>query len=408
MGKILHLDNGTPLLYEKITHINSFSMGIYVKTGAIDEKENESGISHFIEHMLFKGTEKRSAKDISEEIDNIGGKMNAYTSKDTTTFYITALSEHFKTATDVLADIFLNSTFTEENIEKEKKVVIEEIRMYEDIPEEKIHDINNEYIFIGNYGKNILGTEDSINSLTREMVLDYYKDRYTSDNIAIVVVGNLSEEEVLTTFNTYFKNFTTAKRDRIKKPEFKLNTVKNVLKKEISQVHLCVNTLGSSYASEDRYINSILSIILGGNMSSRFFQKIREEKGLAYSVYTFNTSFYEGGAFSVYAGTTKENYNEVINMIYEEWKDIKENGVTEKELIKAQNQVLSSLILGLETTRARMSRLASSYITYNKIIPLKEIENKIKSIDREAVKKYANKIFDEKYYSVTILGDVNE
>jgi predicted Zn-dependent peptidase len=400
------LKNGMPIFFDKIEELQSVTIGVFVGTGAKDEAEGEEGISHLLEHMMFKGTTTRSAKELSEEIDDIGGNINAYTSKETTAYYIQLLSSRLEVGIDILSDMFLNSTFLEENLVKEKKVVIEEINMYEDIPEEKIHDINTSFAIEGTQSNIVLGSIESVNGITREKLVDYFKRRYTPNNMVISLSGNMDIDRVMEILEATFG--TIISEENINSIDFnmKINSGDIVEKKEISQVHLCINTMGISSLDEDRYKYFIISNILGGNMSSRLFQKIREERGLAYSIYGYMSNFKEGGLFTVYAGTTSKDYKKVMELIYEEFKEIKKNGVMEKELERAKNQFLSSMTFGLENSRARMSRMANSYLTFGEIKTVEEIMDEIEKITCDDIKEVAQKMFDEKYFSSTVMGDI--
>lgn len=407
MAKIVNLKNGIPIYFEAIETSKSVSIGIYVKTGSKYENRGEEGISHFLEHILFKGTKTRSAMMISEEIDDVGGHINAFTSKETTGYYVTILSEHIEKAVEILSDIYLNSTFPEEEIEKEKKVVIEEIRMYEDIPEEKIHDENSEFVLQGSGAANpVLGTEESVNSLTRDSIINYWKERYTTDNMAVAVAGNFKEDELITLLEKYLGSLKSKKSDREYNKNFNLMSGEKLINKETNQVHLCFNTRGVSFLDKEKYILSIISSVLGGNMSSRLFQKIREERGLAYSIYTYTTSYFEGGIFTAYAGTTKENYKEVIDIIKTEFNEMKKKGITEDELRKSKNQILSSMVFSMETSKGRMSRLGNMFTNYGKIVEVDETAERIKKVKVEDVIEFSKKIFDDKNYSLTVLGDI--
>ncbi len=408
MYKIRELSNGMKVLLEDLPNLNSVSLGVYVKTGSKNEVEGEFGVSHLLEHMVFKGTEKRSAKEISEVIDNIGGQINAYTSKEVTAFYTVLLAEHINVGVDILSDILLNSTFTEDNLDKEKKVVIEEINMYEDVPEDLVHDMNSQFVIDGTQGKPILGTIESVNNINREIMVKYYENWYRPDNMVISVAGKIDEETLMEQLEKAFGVFKKKSLGSSKNLNFTIKTKNNIINRKTNQIHLCFNTKGTSYLDDERYILSIISNILGGNMSSRLFQKIREDRGLCYSVYTYLSSYEEGGLFTVYVGTTKENYKEVVGIIKEEFMDIKENGIEEGELEKAKNQLLSSMILGLESSKSRMARMASNYLSLGRIMPVEEIIEKVNKVDMESIKIFAKNIFDEKNYSSTILGDIED
>ena len=400
------LDNGIPVLIDNIESINTVSLGIFVNTGSRNEYPEESGVSHYIEHMMFKGTETRTAKEISEIIDNEGGMINAYTSRDLTVYYIQMLSNKIGTGIDVLSDMFMNSTFSEENLEKERNVIIEEIRMYDDIPEEIIHDENVKYAVTGVQSNSVLGTIESLKGITRERFLKYFNEQYIASNLVISVAGKIDVDEIYTLLNKGLGKFRDSNFRRDIDTSFIINGGENLIKKETNQVHLCFNTRGNGVKDDMKYPGAIISSVLGGNMSSRLFQKIREERGLAYSVYSYGTAFLEGGLFTIYAGTTKESYKEVLEIIKNEFNDIRENGITESELQKSKNQFLSMLTFSLESSKGKMSRMANSYLLYDKVIDIDEIIEKIEKITLEDIKKTAEYLFQEEYYSYTVLGDI--
>ena len=400
------LDNGIPVLIDNIESINTVSLGIFVNTGSRNEYPEESGVSHYIEHMMFKGTETRTAKEISEIIDNEGGMINAYTSRDLTVYYIQMLSNKIGTGIDVLSDMFMNSTFSEENLEKERNVIIEEIRMYDDIPEEIIHDENVKYAVTGVQSNSVLGTIESLKGITRERFLKYFNEQYIASNLVISVAGKVDVDEIYTLLNKGLGKFRDSNFRRDIDTSFTINGGENIIKKDTNQVHLCFNTRGNGVKDDMKYPGAIISSVLGGNMSSRLFQKIREERGLAYSVYSYGTAFLEGGLFTIYAGTTKESYKEVLEIIKNEFNDIRENGITESELQKSKNQFLSMLTFSLESSKGKMSRMANSYLLYDKVIDIDEIIEKIEKITLEDIKKTAEYLFQEEYYSYTVLGDI--
>ena len=391
---------------DKIEGINSVTFGIFVKTGAKNELSGEEGVSHLLEHMMFKGTKTKSAKDISEIIDNEGGIINAYTGKENTVYYVQMLSNRLKEGIEVLTDMFLNSTFSEENLEKEKNVVIEEIRMYDDIPEEIVHDRNTALVINGVQGNVVLGSEKSIREMTREKLVKYFKEQYRPENIVISIAGNFSYEDISEILNNGLGTIENISPEREYNGEMEIRSIENKITKDTNQIHLCFNTKGCSLTSDKRYEVAIISNTLAGNMSSRLFQKIREDRGLAYSVFSYTSSFEEGGLFTVYAGTTKKDYKEVLEIIENEFEDIKENGITEYELQKSKNQFLSAVTFGLESSKGRMNRMANSYLLYKEIKNLDEILDQIEKITVEDIKKAAQEMFDKRYYSKTILGNI--
>ena len=404
--RIEKLKNGIPVLMDKIEGINSVTFGIFVKTGAKNELSGEEGVSHLLEHMMFKGTKTKSAKDISEIIDNEGGIINAYTGKENTVYYVQMLSNRLKEGIEVLTDMFLNSTFSEENLEKEKNVVIEEIRMYDDIPEEIVHDRNTALVINGVQGNVVLGSEKSIREMTREKLVKYFKEQYRPENIVISIAGNFSYEDISEILNNGLGTIENISPEREYNGAMEIRSIENKITKDTNQIHLCFNTKGCSLTSDMRYEVAIISNTLAGNMSSRLFQKIREDRGLAYSVFSYTSSFEEGGLFTVYAGTTRKDYKEVLEIIENEFEDIKENGITEYELQKSKNQFLSAVTFGLESSKGRMNRMANSYLLYKEIKSLDEILEQIEKITVEDIKKAAQEMFDKRYYSKTILGNI--
>lgn len=400
------LNNGITLITEKLPDMETFSMGFFVKTGAIDERKDESGISHFIEHLMFKGTKNRTAKEISEYVDTHGGMINAYTSRDITCYYIKLMSSKLDVGIEVLTDMFLNSIFDEESIEKERNVIIEEIRMYEDIPEEVVHEKNLEYALKGIQANSISGTIESLKNINKEKIIKYFEEQYVAENLTIVVCGAFDENYLYEKLNEKMAKFRNRKIKRELDFSYKINSGKNIIKKDSNQVHLCFTTRGVSNYSDLKYPASIISHTLGEGMSSRLFQKIREDKGLAYSVYSYLTKFDNCGLMTVYVGTTKEDYKEVINMIKSEFEDIKKNGITENELLKAKNKYESTITFGLESSGSRMNRLASSYLKYGKILPISEIRDAIKKVTLDDIKKASDFIFNEEFYSYTIVGNI--
>ena len=404
--RIEKLKNGIPVLMDKIEGINSVTFGIFVKTGAKNELSGEEGVSHLLEHMMFKGTKTKSAKDISEIIDNEGGIINAYTGKENTVYYVQMLSNRLKEGIEVLTDMFLNSTFSEENLEKEKNVVIEEIRMYDDIPEEIVHDRNTALVIDGVQGNIVLGSEKSIREMTREKLVKYFKEQYRPENIVISIAGNFSYEDISEVLNNGLGTIENISPEREYNGAMEIRSIENKITKDTNQIHLCFNTKGCSLTSDMRYEVAIISNTLAGNMSSRLFKKIREDRGLAYSVFSYTSSFEEGGLFTVYAGTTKKDYKEVLEIIENEFEDIKENGITEYELQKSKNQFLSAVTFGLESSKGRMNRMANSYLLYKEIKSLDEILDQIEKITVEDIKKAAQEMFDKRYYSKTILGNI--
>ena len=404
--ELKRMENGITLITEVISGMETFSLGFFVKTGAINENPEESGISHFIEHLLFKGTKERTAKEISEFVDFEGGMINAFTSRDTTCYYIKLMATKLDVGIDILSDMLLNSTFDEESIEKERNVIIEEIKMYEDIPEEIVHEKNIEFALTGIQSNSISGTIESLKKIDRKAIMKYLNEQYITENLVIVAVGAFDKNYLFDKLNQKLKGLENKKNTRNPDFSYKINSGENIIKKESNQVHLCFSTRGISNNDKMRYPVAIISNILGEGMSSRLFQKIREERGLAYSVYSYLTRFTNCGLLTVYVGTTKEDYKTVIELIKEEFKNIREYGITERELIKAKNKYESAITFSLESMGSRMNRLASSYLNYGRIISLDEVRNEIEAVTLEDIKNAAKFIFNEDFYSQTIVGNL--
>lgn len=402
------LPNGVRIVTENIPYIKSVSLGIWVDTGSRHESEENHGISHFIEHLMFKGTPKRSAKDIAETVDAVGGQLNAFTAKEYTCYYIKVLDTHLKLAMDVLSDMLLNSKFDEQDILREKEVVLEEVNMYEDDPDELVHDLYLENVWRGHpLGHNILGTMESINRFDRKMVMDYYTQYYTPDNIVIVAAGNLQHESFVELTKKYFLQMTGTRAAHILKAPCLTKTC-SIRKKETEQVHFCLGTTSVPQNSPDIYSIHILNNILGGGISSRLFQSIREEKGLAYSVYSYQTNYSDAGLFTIYAGTRPSNAVKVIDLILEIMFDIKRDGITGQELTKSKEQLKGSIFLGLENSSSRMARLGKLEVTLGKFITPDEVVNRIDSVTLENVKTVCDKLFKQEILSFMALGSLNE
>ncbi|MCK9217086.1 MAG: insulinase family protein [Firmicutes bacterium] len=400
-----HLENGIRIVAEEIKYVNSISIGIWVKTGSRYENISNNGVSHFIEHMLFKGTKNRTAKDIASSIDKIGGQLNAFTSKECTCFYAKVLDSHFDIALEILCDMFLNSCFSEKEIEKEKGVVLEEISMYEDSPEDLVHDILTQTVWANNpLGMSILGTEDTLSNLTRKDIIDYLKNNYTSKNIVISLVGNFDKDSTLKKISNAFNEYNTydTKRENGLSPRF---ISKNTHKyKETEQVHICIGYEGIELGSKYTYPLLVMNNIFGGSMSSRLFQKIREERGLAYSVFSYPSSYIGCGLFSIYAGMKPSQVETVLSIIDNEINELRNNSITSQELYDSKEQLKGSYILGLESTSGRMISIGKSELLLDRIYSPKEIIKLIDLVTIDDIRYVINNIFDDNNKGTAIIG----
>ncbi|OGC06423.1 hypothetical protein A2526_06745 [candidate division WOR-1 bacterium RIFOXYD2_FULL_36_8] len=402
------LNNGLTVITESIPSLRSAAFGIVVGAGSGDELKNEEGLTHFIEHMAFKGTDRRSAFQIASELDAVGGKMNAYTSKEYTLYYSVVLSTHLSVAVDVISDIFLNPLLKEEDIQMEKGVILEEINMYEDTPDELVHDLFYNAILHGHpIGKSTLGTKETVSGFEKNSFIKYRDRLYKPDNVIISGAGDVDHKNLVSMLEKAFENFQGEKKSKENVlPDIKRDI--KIKKKDTEQVHLCLGTKGVSQLDDDRYTLSVLDTILGGSMSSWLFQEVREKRGLAYSIYSTAQPFRDFGIFYVYAGTEKKNVKQVIDLTLEQFKKMKQDGISEEELSRAKEHLKGGLVLGLESSSARMSYIAKSEFFHKKTIFIEEIFNKIDKISQKDIIRLAQKIFDDKYLTLAVIGDVSD
>jgi predicted Zn-dependent peptidase len=406
-SKKLLLNNGLKIMTEEIPAMRSVAIGILVGTGSGNEIPKESGISHLMEHMAFKGTAKRSAYEIAHALDAVGGKMNAYTGKEYTMYYAVVLDKHIDTAIDVLCDIFLNSLFDPKDIALEKGVVLEEIKMYEDTPGEAIHDLFAEKILCGHpIGRPTLGLEETVNSIMREDILNYQKKWYSPHNTIVALAGAIPQD-----VENKFKRCLESWQGKEIVPSLSLPEIKGSLhlkKKQTEQVHLCLGVKGVSQVDEDRYPYAVLDNILGGSMSSRLFQEIREKRGLAYSIYSAATPFRDFGISYVYAGTSQENLKQVIDLVLNEFTRLKKEKVNPKILESAKEYLKGTLVLGMESTTSRMSWLAKSEFYYDRVMTIDEIFDKVDKVTQDDIINLAGRFFRDEYLTLAVIGDMQE
>lgn len=409
MFKKILLDNGLRLVYENIPYVRSVSVGIWVGTGSRNEDTHNNGISHFIEHMLFKGTANRTGKDIAGCIDAIGGQINAFTSKECTCYYTKTLDTHLDIAIDVLADMFFNSKFEIADIGVEKRVVIEEIGMYEDTPEELVHDIFSEMVWSGNsLGSPILGTKKCINKFDKKMIKQYMSEHYTPYNTVISVAGNFNETQLIDYVKKYFGSwmFNGSFSSNYSPVEFKIN--KAIRVKDTEQVHLCMGFEGIEHGDDKVYSLLALNNIFGGGMSSRLFQNIREEKGLVYSIYSYPSTYRGAGLFMIYAGMNPEYLQKVVDLTKKEMELLSKNGITQDELNKSKEQLKGNYILGLESISSRMNSIGKSELMLGKINTPEEILNKMDNIKIEDIYEIIDRIFKYDKMSISAVGNLKK
>lgn len=389
---------------EEIPYVQSVSVGLWVKAGSVDETAKNSGISHFIEHMLFKGTENRSAKKIAEDVDRIGGQINAFTGKESTCYYLKTLASNVDQAADILIDMFINSKFDEEEMEKEKRVVCEEIKMIEDSPEDDAHDIIGELIFKGNpLAKSIIGTPKSLEGITRNAIKKYISEEYTRDNIVISICGSFNQDHVCELFDSKLTQLNPNKESKSFE-EMEYKPTYKVKVKDIEQSHLCLGLKGLALDDERYYSLALLNNVMGGSMSSRLFQNIREEKGLAYSVYSMSSSFSNTGYFNIYAGVSHDKIKDAVIGIQDELKLLKTGGITKDELQTAKEQLKGSYIFSLENVNGRMFSIGKNMLLLNKIYTPEKIMASIDAVTMDDISKVSDMITDIHHYSGVLIG----
>ncbi|MEW9676665.1 pitrilysin family protein [Lentibacillus sp. L22] len=386
--------NGLRVVMEQVPAVRSVTIGIWVLTGSRNENEQNNGISHFLEHMFFKGTRERSAKDIAEAFDAIGGQVNAFTSKEYTCFYAKVLDTHKELALDILADMFFNSSFDKEEMEREKKVVLEEIKMYEDTPDDIVHDLLARASY-GNHplGYPILGTQEHLASFTPETLRDYIQEQYTPDNVVVSVAGNV-DQAFVNKVDHYFGTYGSAnKRETIEKPVFIADSIER--NKDTEQAHLCLGFDGLAIDDEHMYSLIIMNNVLGGSMSSRLFQDVREQQGLAYAVFSYHSSFLDNGLLTIYAGTGKEQLPQLQDTMQKTIDTLVTGGLTDKELTNSKEQLKGNLVLGLESTNSRMSRNGRNELLLHRHRSLDEMIREIDAVNHDSIKTVIDRVFKQ-------------
>lgn len=405
MYKTHILDNGLTIIAEEIPYLKSIALGVWINAGSRIENNDNNGVSHFIEHMLFKGTNNRTSKQIANEIDNLGGQINAFTSKECTCYYVKLLDSHIDVGIDILSDMILNPLFDTKDIDKERSVILEELKMYEDSPEDLAYDLLTEGIYANDsLGMNIIGTVKSLENLNKNKLLDYFNKYYIPNNAVISISGNFDFDEMVKKIEGKFSNWTKKELNLdIEKAEF--NSCFIAKNKDIEQVNLIVSLEAIPIEnSEEAYALAIINTVFGGSISSRLFQKIREEQGLVYSIYSSQTLYRKCGELSIFASMSNENLNKVYEFILEEIKEIRENYLTDEEIRNSKEQLKGSYILGLESTSSRMMSIGKAMLLNNKIKTTDEVLQCIDQIDNKTINKVIDKIFNLDKLGICIVG----
>lgn len=406
MYRKLVLDNGIRVVTERIPTLKSVTIGVWVNTGSRDEQPPQAGYSHFIEHMFFKGTHRRSAAEISREIDALGGEMNAFTTRETTTYYVKVLDQHLGRALGLLSDLFHHSRFEPKEIEKEKQVVLEEIRMVQDDPEDLVQELHTGQV-LGRHplGRSILGRKETIRVLRRQDLLHYIDTHYDPAQTVVAIAGNFEQKKLDAMAARYFAKGRVAKAGYVsgrRPPEVYGGLLTK--KKSLEQVHLCLGLKGVAAGHKDRYALYALNTVLGGSVSSRLFQEVREKRGLAYSIYSFLSGYSDGGTITIYAATRPKEVDRVVDLVCREITRIGRQGIQQEELTRAKNQMKGSLMLSLESSNSRMSKLAKDELTYGKRTSLDEMLAHIDRVGEEHVFNAARQFFRLDALGITGLG----
>ena len=401
------LPNGVRVITEAMPHVRSVSVGIWIGTGSRRENQEQNGISHFIEHMLFKGTTHRSAEDIARSVDSIGGNLDAFTAKELVCFNTKVLDQHLSLAWDVLADLVLNPLFRQEDIEKEKGVILEEIKMEADSPDYLVHEI-----FSSNFwkdhplGKPILGTRETVKRFDSDMIRRFYSDVYGPQSLIVTAAGNLTHERLVTLVRDQFASLPAGPALPAEQVPTTHARIALRNKKSLEQVHLCLGVPSYPLSHEQRFACYVLNTLLGGGMSSRLFQNIRERQGLAYAVFSELSPYRDTGCLSIYAGTSLESARKVVESIVNEFRQLKEQAVSDEELRRAKDHLKGSLMLSLESTASRMTNLARQEMYFGKFFTLDELVESIEAVTAADVQRIAQTFFDPKQIALTILGNL--
>jgi predicted Zn-dependent peptidase len=403
------LGNGIKIISEQLDHLGSVALGIWVNVGSRDENKAENGVSHFIEHMTFRGTRNRSSLQIAKDLDAIGGLSNAFTGKENTCFHAKVLGKHVGLLSDILSDIFLNSIFDPDDLERERQVILQEISMVEDSPSDNIHELFNSLFWLDQpMGMSTLGTGETVSDIRKETMLKYIDQFYVPERILVAAAGNVDHQSMVAYFEPFFGSRSDGGKPLQKRTAIRSNAGVSVHFKELEQVHICLGGEAASQASDERFACAILNTILGGNMSSRLFQEIREKRGLAYSVYSFVSSYTDSGLLGVYVATDSQNVNAVLETIQTEIKKINKGGISESELAAAKDHLIDGIYLGSESTDNRMMRIAKNEFIFERYIGYDELASNLKDVTMDQVVEVAGDIFRDDRVSLATLGPFKE
>ncbi len=399
------LPNGLIVLTERMDHLRSVAMGAWVKSGSRCEPAETNGISHFVEHMVFKGTRSRSALHIAREMDSIGGNLDAFTGKETICFNVKSLAEHVPIALDVLADLVLNPTFASGDIERERGVILEEIKIDEDNPDVLVNELFTQNFWKDHpLGKPILGTTTTVGKLDQQKLVDYHAGRFLGSNMIFSAAGNLEHDQFVEAVSQKFS--ALQRGEAVHEEQAPVASARILLrnKKALEQVQICMGVPSPAITDENRYVTLLLNTVLGGGMSSRLFQTIREERGMVYSIYSDLNPYRDTGTLCIYAGTSVGKALEVVDLILVELRKLKETPLGEEELTRAKDQVKGNILMGLESSNSRMANLARQEMYFQHFFTVEEIIARIDAVQAEQVQTMAQRLFDQNRIAITLLG----
>jgi predicted Zn-dependent peptidase len=402
------LPNGLTIITEQMDHIRSVSLGIWLKSGSRHDEAPVNGISHFIEHMVFKGTTSRSAEDIARQVDSIGGNMDAFTGKETVCFNMKVLDEHLPVAIDILSDMVLNPVFAPGEITRERGVILEEIKMDEDNPDYLVHELFTQNFFKDHpLGKPILGTKETVRKFDQDAILTDYGRKFVPGNLIISAAGNIQHDHVVDLLRKRFEHLKPGSNGWHNNPPKISSRITLRNKKSLEQVQICLGVPSYEISNTRRYVSYVLNTLLGGGMSSRLFQNVREKQGLVYSIFSELNPFRDTGCLSVYAGTSLQSAPKVVQSVLQEFRNFKEVPLSEEELKRGKDQLKGSLMLSLESSTARMSNLARQEMYYDHFVGMDEIIDRIQAVTAEDVQQSAQELFKPEAIAVTVLGNLN-
>lgn len=403
------LDNGVRIVTQNIPYMHTVTTGIWVANGTRHENPEDNGVAHFIEHLLFKGTKRRTAHQITREIDSMGGILNAFTGHEYVCYYAKVLAKFLPRAADLLADIFLNSTFPADEIERERRVILQEIKMRDDAPDEFIHDTFHQNFWRGQLlGMPVLGSEETVSNLSRDSILAHKNSRYRPQDIIIAAAGNVRHDELVTIFSSLFSELSSSWTPHLNDSFCAPEKFINLLHREMEQTLVCLGTRSYHFDHQDRYALFLLTTILGGGMSSRLFQEVREKRGLAYSVYSYVISHIDSGALIIYAGTEKSHCLEVLDIAMQEMSKLVSEEIPQDELDAAREQLKGKTLMSLESSDSLMTRLAKNEIYHHKQQPVEEVIAKYDSINSSDILRVANDLIKSEYLHLEAMGQITD